>query len=234
MKWQKAKVLVLGTFHMFEHEDLYSVKRQTEIKELVSKLASFKPTKIAVEMVVEENEILNEKYRQYKLGTYNLEMNEIYQIGFRLGLMLGHKQIYPIDWMGNSDMSYEEVEGWAKENQPELLTDIYEGLCPPELTENKSILDYYKEINEPVLLNRLHELYVNTARIGDFNNYIGMNWLSWWYKRNLIMFSNITRLIDMDEERILFIVGSSHFVLVNKFLEESRVCEVIEPLRYLS
>ncbi|RTR35156.1 hypothetical protein EKG37_04535 [Robertmurraya yapensis] len=233
MNWQKAKVLVLGTFHMVEHEDLCSEKRQTEITELVSKLANFEPTKIAVEMVVEENEALNEKYRQYKLNTYNLEMNEIYQIGFRLGLLLGHEQIYPIDWMGKADMDYGEVETWAKVNQPELLSNIYEGLFYPELTENKSILDYYKEINEPVLLNRLHKLYVNISRIGDFNNYIGMNWLSWWYKRNLIMFSNLTRLFQMEEERILFIVGSSHSTIVNKFLEESEMCEVVYPLSYL-
>lgn len=218
---------------MVEHEDLYSEKRQTEITELVSKLADFEPTKIAVEMVVEENEALNEKYRQYKLNTYNLEMNEIYQIGFRLGLLLGHEQIYPIDWMGKADMDYGEVESWAKENQSELLSSIYEGLFYPELTENKSILDYYKEINEPVLLNRLHKLYVNISRIGDFNNYIGMNLLSWWYKRNLIMFSNLTRLFQMEEERILFIVGSSHSAIVNKFIEESEMCEVVHPLSYL-
>ncbi|MBO1915158.1 hypothetical protein J4G37_61320, partial [Microvirga sp. 3-52] len=62
MKWEKAKVLVLGTFHMSEHEGLYAEKRQVEIEELVSKLAGFKPTKIAVEMVPEDGEFYNEKY----------------------------------------------------------------------------------------------------------------------------------------------------------------------------
>lgn len=219
---------------MSEYEDLYSDKRQTEIEQLVSKVASFEPTKIAVEMVADKNEVLNNKYKQYKLGTYNLEMNEIFQIGFRLGLMLGHEQIYPIDWIGKAEMSYGEVESWAKENQPELLSEIYEGIFIPELTECKSLLDYYKELNEPSWINRLHKMYVNMARIGDFNNNIGMKWLSWWYKRNLIMFSNLTRIINMEEERILFIVGCSHSTIVNKFLEESEVCEVVQPLSYLS
>jgi hypothetical protein len=219
---------------MSEHEGLYSEKRQTEIEELVSKIANFEPTKIAVEMEAEMNEVLNKKYKQYKLGTYKLEMNEIFQIGFRLGFRLGHEQIYPIDWMGKAEMDYGEVESWAKENQPELLSEIYERIFMPELTERKSIVDYYKELNEPSFLNKLHKMYVNMARIGDFNNNIGMKWLSWWYKRNLIMFANLTRLVNLEEERILFVVGGSHSTIVNKFLEESDVCEVVQPLSYLS
>lgn len=219
---------------MSEHEGLDSEKRQIEIEELVSKLEKFKPTKIAVEMVPEDSEYYNEKYNQYKRGTYQLQMNEIFQVGFRLGLKLEHEQIYPTDWMGNSDMDYGEVESWAKENQPELLNEIYEGLEFPELLEDKSVIDYYKELNAPTLLNKLHKMYVNIARIGDLNNYVGMNWLSWWYKRNLIMFGNLTRLIDSEEERILFIVGGSHSTIVTKFIEEGDVCEVVQPLSYLS
>ena len=219
---------------MSEHDGLYAEKRQIEIEELVSKLAIFKPTKIAVEMVPEDSEFCNEKYKKYKLGTYKLEMNEIYQVGFRLGLRLGHEQIYPTDWMGKAEMSYDDVEKWAKENQPELLSELYKEFSIPELTESKSIVDYYKELNEPSWLNMLHKMYVNVSRIGDLNNNIGMKWLSWWYKRNLIMFANLTRLIDSEEERILFIVGGSHSTIVNKFLEESEICEVVRPLSYLS
>lgn len=218
---------------MAEQEDLYSKNRQNEIRELVSKVANFKPTKIAVEMAVEDKDVLNERYKQYKNGNYNLEMNEIYQVGFRLSLMLGHEQIYPIDWIGEAEMGYEEVENWAKENQPTILCEIYEGLSIPELTDNKSILDYYKELNTPSFLNRLHKMYVNMARLGNFNNYVGMKWLSWWYKRNLIMFSNLTRLMQLEEERILFIVGCSHSAIINNFLKESEVCEVVQPIRYL-
>ncbi|WP_227397009.1 DUF5694 domain-containing protein [Jeotgalibacillus aurantiacus] len=233
MKPEKAKVLILGSFHMSEFEGLNSDIRQREIEELVSKLEKFKPTKIAVEMVPEGSKKCNEKYKNYKLGTYELQMNEIYQVGFRLGLQLGHEQIYPIDWMGKSDMDYGEVESWAKDNQPELLSEIYQGFEYPELLEGKSIIDFYKELNAPTLLNKLHKIYVNIARIGDVNHYVGMNWLSWWYKRNLIMFGNLTRLIDSNEERILFIVGNSHSAIVTKFIEESEVCEVVQPLSYL-
>lgn len=231
---KKAQILVLGSFHMSQHKGLSSERRQTEIEDLVSKLARFKPTKIAVEMIPEDSAYCNEKYNQYKSGVHKLEMNEIFQVGFRLAFKMAHEQLYPTDWMGVSDMSYGEVESWAKENQPELLNKIYEGLVFPELSEDKNIVDYYKEINTSSFLNKLHKMYVNIARIGGLNHYVGMDWLSWWYKRNLIMFANLTRLIDTEEERILFIVGVSHTSIVTKFLEESEICEVVSPLSYLS
>ena len=96
------------------------------------------------------------------------------------------------------------------------------------------IIDYYKELNSPNLINKLHKIYVNIARIGDLNNPIGINWLSWWYKRNLIMFSNLIHLIGAEEERILFIVSSSHISILTQFLKESEICEVVPPLSYIS
>lgn len=230
---EKAKVLILGTFHMSEYVGLSSPRRQAEIEELVAILARFRPTKIAVEMVPEDGMFINEKFREYKKGTYQLGMNEIFQVGFRLGVKLQHEQIYPTDWMGESEMDYKELERWAQENQPKLLEEIFAGFTVPGLTDNKSIVDYYKELNEPAWLAQLHKMYVNMARIGGNHQYIGMKWLSFWYKRNLIMFANVTHLIESEAERILFIVGGSHATIVTKFLEESGICEIVQPLDIL-
>src|SRR5699024_5604207 len=110
---------------MSEYEGLNSEKRQREIEELVSKLERFKPTKIAVEMVPEDSESCNEKFKKYKLGGYKLKMKEIYRVALRLGLKRGHEQMYASEWMGGADMSFGEVEKRAKKNQPKLLNEIY-------------------------------------------------------------------------------------------------------------
>lgn len=234
MEEHKPKVLVLGSEHMSENEEFLSDRRQAEIEELVSLVQKFSPTKIAVEVITDENDRLNEQFKQYKLGTYKLVLNEIDQIGFRMAANLQHEQIYAVDWMGGSDVTdVWEVHGWAKKNQPQLFEEIFGWVPELELTDDKSVLDFYKELNDPVLLNKLHKLYVNMARIGDFGHYVGMEWLTWWYKRNLIMYSNIARLIDSPEERILFIVGSSHCSIVSKFLEEGENCVVVSPQNYL-
>ena len=228
-------MMILGSFHMSEVEGLDSNDRQMEIEELVSKIKKFKPTKIAVEMEPKDSVACNEQYKRYQSGSFPLPINEIYQVGFRLGVELGHDEIYPTDWMGDADMSVGEVQSWAEEHQPELLKEILAGIEDhPTLTEDKTVLDYYRELNEPALLDLLHKIHLNIARIGEVDHYVGMNWLSWWYKRNLIMLSNLSRLIESKEERILFIVGIGHSSIITKFIEESELCEVVEPLRYLS
>lgn len=235
MNQEKAKILILGSFHMGEVEGLDENKRQMEIEELVSKIEKFKPTKIAVEMEPKDSEACNEQYKRYQSGSFSLPINEIYQVGFRLGLELGHEEIYPTDWMGNADMSFGEVQSWAEEQQPKLLKSILAGIeGAPSLTDDKTVLDYYRELNEPAFLDLNHKIHLNIARVGEVDHYVGMNWLSWWYKRNLIMFSNLSRLIESKEERILFIVGIGHSTIVTNFIEEGELCEVVDPLRYLS
>ncbi|WP_227521529.1 DUF5694 domain-containing protein [Bacillus alkalisoli] len=229
----KPKVLILGSCHMSNFEELNSKERQEEIINLVCKLEEFYPTKIAVEMVADNNEDLNRNYQLYKHGNFNLEMNEIYQIGFRLAGKLQHEQIFAVDWMGEVDKDYEEVEAWLKNNQKDLYIELFEGIHFPELYRNKSVLEFYKELNDPFFLKQLHKLYVNMARIGELNNYVGVDWLTWWYKRNLIIFSNLTRLMESKNESILLIVGCSHSSIVTKFLEESKICTIVDPLDYL-
>lgn len=229
----KAKVMILGTFHMAEEPGLDTDRRQTEIKELVAKLAQFQPTKIALEMVPEDGEVCQDKYSRYQQGTYELEMNEYYQVGFRLAAELGHAQLYPIDWMGEADRGYGEVDAWAREHQPELLEDILKNLSFPALTLEKDLLSYYQELNDPVFLQQVDTFYLNVARIGTISNNVGIDWLSWWYKRNLIQFANLTRLADSPDERILFIVGASHVRIMENFLRESGCVEVVGALEYL-
>ena len=63
----KPKVLILGTFHFAgsldfiqeETDSFLSANRQREINDVISKLAKFNPTKVAVEVIKEkENNLL--------------------------------------------------------------------------------------------------------------------------------------------------------------------------------
>ena len=71
------------------------------------------------------------------------------------------------------------------------------------------------------------------ARIGEKENYIAMDWLRWWYQRNLIIYSNLTRLAKHDNERIFLIVGAGHLYTVNRFLKESNIFDVEYADAYL-
>ncbi|UOQ48998.1 DUF5694 domain-containing protein [Gracilibacillus caseinilyticus] len=234
MDKNRPEVCILGTFHMRNNEALLSARRQNEMLEVISKISSFKPTKIAVEMEVDQHKLLNQKYKQFLSGNFRLELSEVYQIGFRAAFESELKEIHPIDWMGTPSASFGDIQKWLQEQQPALYSELFDNFSVPPLTNEKSVLDYYKELNESSWLDYLHSFYVNTARIGDFNHYVGIEWLSWWYKRNLIIFSNLTRLIESQNERILLIIGCSHNAIINKFLKESGTCEVVDPLILLA
>ncbi|WP_036770557.1 DUF5694 domain-containing protein [Pontibacillus halophilus] len=229
------EVLVLGSFHMNEQEGLQTDQRQEEIQEVVGRLLTFKPTKVAVEVEARHDERLNELYGMYRAGGYKLPNNEIDQLGFRIADRLNHSKLYAVDWMGGDeeDKNFDSVYNWVKEHQPDLFSEIFKGYELPALTEEKSILDYYKELNDPTWLRQIHSTYVNMARIGEVDNYIGMKWLTWWYRRNLILFSNLARHLSQENERILFIVGLSHSEIISNFLKESGCCKVVSPLAYL-
>ncbi|WP_102400833.1 DUF5694 domain-containing protein [Haloimpatiens massiliensis] len=240
--FSKPKVLLLGTFHMGKTPDMYhtevgnlfSKTRQQEIRDVVDRLKRFNPTKVALEIVTEDDKVINNKYKAYVNGQFQLEGREQHQLGFRIASELGHERIYPIDWMdvGVATRPFGEVYEWTKTNQPELFNEIFQKEVFNN-NANKSILEMYQSYNEPDKIKKSHELYINMARIGYVREYVGISWLTWWYQRNLTLFSNICRLVESADDRILVIIGSSHIYLLNQFLRESNMVELVDVNKLL-
>ena len=233
----RPKVFVLGTYHMKPTEDTVKMgemellpERKQKIRELIEKLKAFQPTKVAVEVVVKEQERLDQEYRKFTDGDWALPINEIYQVGFRLAKEMSHQKVHAIDWMDPlpGQRSVGEVLEWAEVHQSELHKLImYEMM--PEIsveTEELPLLEIYLKLNDEKLVKRTQELYMNLALIGEKDNYIAMDWLRWWYQRNLIIYSNLARLVEHEKERIFLIVGADHLYTVNRFLKESNLFDV--------
>ncbi|GGH76789.1 DUF5694 domain-containing protein [Pullulanibacillus pueri] len=220
-------------------DDLLSERRQTEIGEVVEKIKAFRPTKVAVELVTKKDEELNIHYQKYLNDEYSLQVSEIDQIGFRIAQAFGHKKLYAIDWLETEDIKkgLGDIYEWAQENQPDLFDYIFNRILAkqiiPELNETTSILSIYKRLNSPESLKDHHKVNVNIARLGTIDNYVGLDWLTWWYKRNLILYSNLTRLATSSKERVLFIVGGSHVEIINRFILESEFAKVEYAYDYL-
>ncbi|OZM57573.1 hypothetical protein CIB95_04165 [Lottiidibacillus patelloidae] len=245
---EKPKVLIVGTFHMESTRDLYqtdidnmfSEQRQMEINQIVTSLKEFKPTKVTVEIDKKNNEKLNKEFLDYRNGKINLQSNEVHQLGFRVAEQLGHNKIYAIDWLDETveNRSLGEVLEWARKNLPELYQEITEKYFKKFSTfseiGNKSIVDVFKEINKTELIKKLHEAYLAVARIADDSNYVGIDWVSWWYQRNLIIYANLAAIATSKSDRTLLIIGASHVHLVAQFLRESGKFEVEELHHYLS
>lgn len=245
---EKPTVLLLGVFHMHnpgldaiktEFDDVLAPKRQQEIRECVEMLKRFKPTKIAVEQVPSKSDELNQEYKQYQQGTLQLSRNEVHQLGFRIAAELHHDEIYPVDWMNIDGVKYspEYATEWAKENQPDLykeIVEVWEELQPSPLPDDKPKRIAQMLGCDLAYNKRVHQLYMHLTRIGQDDEYLGMDWVMWWYRRNMTIYSNVTRLVASPDERILLMFGNGHIYLLKQFLEESGLFNVEMPDEYLA
>lgn len=101
----KPRVMVLGTFHMSPSNDMFNVEvdnllgsqRQDEIRECADRIKRYEPTKVALEVVTDYGEAINEAYRLYLQGDLALGVNETHQLGFRIAGDLGHDRVYALD-----------------------------------------------------------------------------------------------------------------------------------------
>ena len=121
----QAKILILGTFHFRDRGldkykpqhsfEVFSLERQQEIKEVVSQLATFRPTKIAIERTPHQQVEIDQNYQAY-LQRGPLSSDEVHQLGFRLAKRLAHPKVYCVNaW----DRHYEpmvDVEAYAREH----------------------------------------------------------------------------------------------------------------------
>ncbi len=244
MTKMKPQVMVLGTFHFQGSSDLVQVEngqltseeKQQEILEVVENISKFQPTKVAVEVEKKKNNRLNENYQAYLNESFELSLNEVHQLGFRISKQMELENIYGIDWMENSgNRGIDEVFKWAKQKQPSLYSSIMEEyLSKLEVNfEGLTVLETLKRLNNKENPAKEQQAYMQIARIGTNYEYIGIDWLRWWYQRNLIIYKNLLDLADGKEDKILLIIGSGHLYLVNQFLSESGEVEIIEPNDYL-
>lgn len=238
-------VLLLATYHLannnldvfnVQFDDMLSPRRQQEIAQCVEQLQRFQPTKVAVERLSETADDLNKEYRRYRAGTFALTANEIHQLGFRTAAALGHEQVYAIDWKG--DMEWDPAYTFAQEHQPTLLNQM---LAPLEhdieemnsMVRQLSVNEILRRTNDPVSLARNHRTYLTMMRIGEEQQYIGVEAVKNWYARNMRIFVNLTRIINSPQDRILVIYGAGHIPLLSQYVRDSGLYVLEEAATYL-
>jgi hypothetical protein len=218
---QRAEVLVLGVYHManpghdifnMPADDVLAAGRQAEIVELAAVLKKFKPTKIAVEN--DSQRKLNERYAQYLAGQYVLTANEIDQIGLRLAKELGHTTIYAVD--ADGDFPFQRVINFAKANGQSAKLDAHMAdigeMVKTQGTYLKShtVLQTLLYMNSDAKVMQSVGFYYLEAHYGEPGDYAGPDLLAEWYRRNMHIFNNVTKLVASPGDRILVIFGAGH------------------------
>jgi hypothetical protein len=218
---KRAEVLVVGVYHManpgrdvfnMQADDVLAPKRQAEIAQLIEVLKKFQPTKIAIEADMYGSR--PQEYSDYLAGKHTLSRNENDQIGYRLAKELGHKAIYPVDADGDFPFqrftNYAKASGRAKELET-LMSDIGNMVkAQNEYLKSHTVLETLLYMNADQKVNEDVGYYYRQAHFGEPGDWAGADLVSDWFRRNMHIYSNIVRLIDSPNERVLVIYGAGH------------------------
>ncbi len=251
----EAKILVLGTFHFKDagldgykpqfDVDIQSPERQKQLLEVLQRLAAFDPTRIAVEAKPERQAMLDERYRSYRAGDFELPSNEIYQLGFRLAKQLGHEGVWAVDAEARHFDDWLDASEWAQKNgQADRLDPMwdlhYQALYRygDERKTQQSLRETFLEMNTERRLLQGHGHYlvgafeVGSAEGPENERYPGVDSTTAWYNRNLRIFANLQRLAERDAERaaerILLIIGAGHVPIIRHAIQSSPQYELVE------
>lgn len=218
----RPEVLILGVYHMSnpgrdlfntQADDVLAPKRQAEIAQVAEVLKRFRPTKIAVEREA-GNERMKKDYAAYVAGTHQLTSNEVEQLGFRLAKELGHKEVHAVDADGEFPfprlLKYAKATGREKELEA-LMAEVGSAVKENNAyLASHTVLESLLRMNSDAKVAQDVGFYYRQAEFGEPWDWAGADLLADWFRRNLRIYTNIARLAESPDERILVIYGAGH------------------------
>ena len=243
---EKVEVLNFGTFHMGFTNDANTTdfdendrKNQERVHEVAEKLAEFDPTVIIVEHVPEQNETLQNEYRQYR---ENPDMtfespSEVELLAYELGRLSGTERIYGID----HKMGYNYRIGKQIDNQidPTLHDQYYDDPFSfyPSIDVNEDTLSLQKKLelmNTDEYLNFLIAVNADMlSHAGTEDGFEGADEAAKYYQRNLRMYSNLNRLELSKDDRVFILMGASHTAFFRDFMRGDPKYKMVDTFDYL-
>lgn len=240
---QKVKVILLGTFHYgptsdrnsTEFEDLFSEKRQRELDLLTQKLNAFGVNKIFVEDETKNQKIQESQFELYKSKKITDEKNlkdEIVQIAYRTAV-LNNAKIIAADF--KQELPYDKINEYEKKHEKDINPYLFFEAPYPFKEKRKKLSDipmieYYIQLNNLYSRQATMYDYLHYAlAYGEDNDYTGENLTSVLYDRNLKIFTNILRNIDLQTDKsIVVLFGASHTAFLRQFFENHPYFEIVE------
>ena len=245
----KPQLLMLGTFHFADKGldnykpkyslDILSPERQREIKDLVALLAAYQPTKIAIEWRPDRQAFADSLYAVYRSGGLREEKSETVQVAFRLADRLGHERLYCVDaHRQHYPYLLEQLDYERYVDTVSRPSDYYLGYnerytswyaYEDSLKTAIPLRDFLLYKNHPDRLQRSHGNYLlSTTVMGPAGDYTGPDLQTSWYNRNLRIYSNLAKLIEGPQERILLLIGAGHLPILRHAALASPALELVE------
>lgn len=226
----KGKVLLLGMFH-FENPgldavkyttiDVMQAKSQRYLEALSKRLAGFRPTRILLEYPEESEAAIQQRYTGYLAGHYELGRNEIYQLGFRIARLAGHKRVYGFDRQAPADESklWDYLHSHAPEKEAQFMAMIAKLSARLEHEHRTLSLRQLLEQTNAESEDRANKgFYMLLNDVGaDEGQFHGADASANWWHRNFRMYA-VVQSHAKAGERVLVIGGSGHVAILRDLL----------------
>lgn len=242
----RIPLLLVGSYHMsnpgadmfnLESDDVLSDRRQEEILAVVDRLEAFGPTRVAVEAPWRDS-TMTARWHAYVNGTGDLRRAEEEQIGFRLAQRAGLDIVHGVD--ARVAMSQEGI-GQVIQQAPQFGRNMQEvqevgqwavGYMADRLASG-TIGEMLNTMNTPEALEMAHMPYIGyLTPIVHEETYGGADMVGDWYKRNLRIFANITRISEPGD-RVFVIYGQGHIPTLRDFATHHPDFCLVDPLPFL-
>ncbi len=234
--------------------DALLAKRQTEINEVVASLAKYNPDKIFVENEPARQAKWDKIYADFKNKiepTGNDLRNEIFQLGIRTAQKTNNPNgVICVDYQ--IPTNFDEALKNAKDDVERAYIKQVQAInaAPEPKNENERFLflpfpaskdykvlklpeinlrEYYLWLNSPEAIlrsNYNNDNYLSLA-LGEGDNYVGAEYESLWYNRNLKILTNILRRASLEDNRYLLIIGAAHTKILRDFFAGNPYFEIV-------
>ena len=240
--------------------DMDTPDKQRELDELVGKLQKTQADKVFVEWGLDRQRFVDSTYALYRRGQrpvgsprqYN---NEVVQVGYRLANSLKQPRVYCADADGEFD--YATAQQYAKAHGQEaiLASALAETLpadtvgiridarkaaikarqVPAAKYPGTSLLTHFQRMNtEAADRGNMDSYLLWLARVGGGDHYAGADLAGEFFKRNVRIYTNLLRAVDVQHDRaIVLVIGQGHVAFLKSILRYSSLFEIAEVLPLL-
>ncbi len=228
----KPQVMLMGTFHFanpgldavkVKTTDVMTADNQAYLNQLANNIAAFEPSMVLLEFDEKNTEAINQEYQQYLKGTFELPVNEIYQIGFRVAKKAGVKAVASFDER-NTHWDGEAMFAHLQENDTALLKQLQEMIAT--MTETMNNMHATKTLRDLLLfnndatqdqLNKSFYLLTNRAGLSD-GQFVGADASASWWHRNFKMYARIQHHAQK-HDKIFALGGQGHTAIIKSLME---------------
>ncbi|MFD1470506.1 DUF5694 domain-containing protein [Hymenobacter caeli] len=258
----KIKVYLVGTFHFDSSPtdvnhgvpiDMSTPEKQRELDELVGKLQKTQADKVFVEVRMDQQNAIDSTYTLYRKNQLKPRNGEVFQLGYRLADKLNRPRVYCADSFVNMD--FEAAQAYAKLHGQEPIIAGAMAAEPKDsigrliaartgsrpnvnalLGPGGTLLQRFIRMNTEATERAQMDTYLlDLARIGGGDNYSGADMGGDFFKRNVRIYTNLLRQVDVQHDRaIVLVIGQGHVAFLKAILKYNSLFEVADVVPLLT